>query len=710
MTHKTPDRRDVVLGLALTGASLATSPVFAQESKPKLDQNPEVASPNGVLSVHVGFGEASILKGIPAYEVRRFGRPVVERSKLGFRFADAPDLGPDMAVVQQERRSFDETWEQPWGEKRRIRNRYNELAVTFGETSGLKRQMRVIFRVYDDGIGFRYELPDQPAMKNLLITEEATEFRFAQDATAWWIPARLPNRYEYLYRTTSLNEIPMAHTPVTMRTGDGLHISIHEAALVDYGSMCLRRVADKTLQADLSPWGDGIRVRATTPMKTPWRTLQIADNAGDLITSYLILNLNEPNALGDVSWVEPAKYVGVWWEMHLGIGSWGSGPIHSANTKNVKRYIDFAAEHGFSGVLVEGWNLGWDGDWYKDGGSTFDFTKPYPDFDLEALSAYGKSKNVRLIGHHETAGNMGRYESQLGAALDLYEKNGVRVVKTGYVADAGQIQRLDEHGQMRREFHDGQFAARHHLHVVREAAKRKIAINPHEPIKDTGLRRTFPNWVAREGARGQEYNCWGNPGNPPEHTAILPFTRMLAGPMDYTPGVFDLLNTKRASKDTRVESTLAKELSLYVIIYSPIQMASDLPEHYEARLDAFQFIKDVVTDWEDTQVLHAQIGNYITIVRKARRSEDWFLGSLTDEQGRLLEAKLSFLTPNKVYRAEIYRDGPEADWQTNPYDIEILQGLVTAQTKLALRLAASGGQAIRFTPASREDRRRLKML
>lgn len=705
------NRRTILMGMTAAGALLAAQTVFAPAALAQSANGPlEVSSPGGVLSVRLGFGEANIDKGIPTYEVRRFGRPVVDRSKLGFRFANALDLSPYMEVTQAERRSVDVTWEQPWGEKRFIRNHFNELAVTFTETTALKRRMRVVFRVYDDGIGFRYELPDQPNLKEALITEELTEFRFAEDATAWWIPARKPNRYEYIYQTTPLNDVFMAHTPVTMRTGDGLHISIHEAALVDYASMVLRRTDNNAFQADLTPWSDGVRVRVNSPFVTPWRTLQIADTAGGLITSYLILNLNEPNALGDVSWVEPGKYIGVWWEMHLGTGSWGSGPKHSANTANVKRYIDFAAKHGFKGVLVEGWNVGWDGDWYRDGGDAFLFAQAYPDFDLPELARYGQARGVRLIGHHETAGNVTRYESQLGAALDLYEKHGVRAVKTGYVADAGQIQRIDENGLTRREYHDGQFMARHHLHVVKEAAKRKIAINPHEPIKDTGLRRTYPNWIAREGARGQEYNAWGNPGNPPEHTVILPFTRMLGGPMDYTPGVFDLLNTKRENRDTRVETTLAKELALYVALYCPIQMACDLPEHYEARMAPFQFIKDVVTDWHDTVVLNAEIGDYLTIARKARKGDDWFLGSLTDEAGRQLAAPLSFLDQGKTYKAQIYRDGPAADRATNPYDIEIVEGLVTARTVLTLRLAAGGGQAIRFTPASAADRKKLRKL
>lgn len=698
-------RRSVLFGLAASG--LAAPAAFAQAGG-----GVELRSPSRVLSVHLGFGRADIQQGIPTYEVRRLGRTVIEPSRLGFRFADAPDLGPDMRVLGASTREIDETWEQPWGEKRFIRNRCNELTVLLGESGGLERRLEVIFRLYDDGLGFRYRFPAQPNLAEALIREERTEFRFAaEEAEAWWIPARLSNRYEYLYRHTPLGDVSMAHTPITLRTGDGLHLSLHEAALVDYAGMALRRVEGRAFQADLAPWSDGVLVRRTAPFETPWRTLQIADSAAGLIDNHLILNLNEPNALGDVSWVEPGKYVGVWWEMHLGTGTWGSGPQHSANTENVKRYIDFAAAHGFTGVLVEGWNLGWDGNWYRDGGDQFDFTQPYPDFDLAGLAAYGRAKGVRLIGHHETAGNVARYEAQLAAALDLYAKHGVRAVKTGYVADAGQILRRDETGAPRREFHDGQFMARHHLHVVREAAKRKIAINPHEPIKDTGLRRTYPNWVSREGARGQEYNAWGNPGNPPEHTVILPFTRMLAGPMDYTAGIFDLLNSKRQAEDkTRVESTLAKELALYVAIYSPIQMAADLPEHYEARPGPFQFIKDVPTDWEDSKVLAAEIGDYLIIARKDRASRDWYLGALTDEHGRYFQQALGFLEPGLAYKAQIYRDAAGADWRTAPYEIEILEGLVTRETVLPLRLAPGGGQAVRFTPATAAERRRLRRL
>ncbi len=412
--------------------------------------------------------------------------------------------------------------------------------------------------MYDDGVGFRYEFPEQPRLTQVNIGDELTEFAVADRATAWWIPAGEWNRYEYLYNKTSLSEVSQAHTPVTIKTDRGLHIAIHEAALVDYSSMWLRRVDGTRLKATLSPSSQGARVRRTAPFTTPWRTLQIADTAGGLYMSDLILNLNEPNKLGDVSWFKPAKYVGIWWEMHLGTSTWGSGPKHGATTQNAKRYIDFAANNGFRGVLIEGWNQGWDGDW-RASGEPFSFTKPYPDFDLAAVAEYARRKGVRLIGHHETSGNIAHYEQQLDAGLDLYARLGVDSVKTGYVADAGGIRALGDDGKIHFEWHDGQVMSRHHLKVVTEAAKRHIAVVSHEPIKDTGLRRTYPNWIAREGARGMEYNAWGDPPNPPEHEANLVFTRMLGGPFDFTPGVLSLVGN-RGQRDPVDDRQTARDL------------------------------------------------------------------------------------------------------------------------------------------------------
>jgi alpha-glucosidase len=649
-----------------------------------------VQSPDSSIEVQLRVeGE-----GRPEYSIRRKGRPLVNWSRLGFILADAPKLERNFTVQQVTKRSFDETWEQPWGERRYVRDRGNEMRVSLRQKYG--HELIVVFKVFDDGVGLRYEFPDQPTLKEVNIVDELTEFDIAEPATAWWIPAGEWNRYEYLYNRTPLAEVSQAHTPATLKLASGVHLALHEAALVDYAGMWLRRVEGQRLKATLSPSSSGPRVSRRAPFATPWRSVQIADDAPGLYMSDLILNLNEPNKLGDVSWVKPYKYVGIWWGMHLGTHTWGSGAKHGATTAETRRYIDFAAANGFRGVLVEGWNKGWDGDWFARG-DEFSFTEAYPDFDIEALAAYAKRKGVRLVGHHETAGNIAVYERQLGAALDLYQKLGIDSVKTGYVADAGGIQALGGDGRVHFEWHDGQVQARHHLRVVTEAAKRRIAVNPHEPIKDTGLRRTYPNWVAREGARGMEYNAWGNPPNPPEHEANLVFTRMLGGPMDFTPGVLSL--TGAGGK--RIQSTIAKQLALYVVLYSPIQMAADLPENYARFPRPFQFIKDVPTDWQETRVLNGEVGDYVTMARQDRNGEDWYLGAITDEQPRTLEVSLDFLDPRRRYQATIYRDGPDAGFEGNPASIEIATRQVTRADTLALKLAPGGGQAIRFAAKPR---------
>jgi alpha-glucosidase len=646
-----------------------------------------VASPGNVLQVSVTLND----EGRPGYSVSRAGVPVITESRLGFLLADAPKLERNFKAGGTATRNVDETWEQPWGERRHVRNRYNELQVTLVEKMAPGRSLDIVFRVYDDGVGFRYEFPDQPQLKQVSIAEEITEFSIADRATAWWIPAGEWNRYEYLYNRTGLSEVSQAHTPLTIRTERGLHVAFHEAALVDYAAMWLRRVEGTRLKAMLSPSSQGAKVRRAAPFATPWRTLQIADSAAGLYMSDLILNLNEPNKLGDVSWFKPAKYVGIWWEMHLGTATWASGPQHGATTQNARRYIDFAAKHGFRGVLIEGWNVGWDGEWFANG-ETFSFTKPYPDFDLAAVAAYARGKGVRLIGHHETSGHIAHYEQQLAAGLDLYASLGIDSVKTGYVADAGGIKALGDDGQIHFEWHDGQVMSRHHLKVVTEAARRHIAVVAHEPIKDTGLRRTYPNWVAREGARGMEYNAWGVPPNPPEHEANLVFTRMLAGPMDFTPGVLSL--TGKGGQP--IQSTLAKQLATYVVLYSPLQMAADLPESYEQSPRPFQFIKDVPTDWDDTRVLNGEIGDYVTFARKDRNSDDWYIGSVTDENARSLDVRLDFLDANRRYVAQIYRDGEGADWKTNPRAIAIETREVRRGEALQVKLAPGGGAAIRL--------------
>ena len=674
-------KRAGVLLLALWSAA-----AFALPSAPV-----SVASPGKVLVVSLRVDN----DGRPEYRIDRNQQAIVDWSRLGFILADAPKLERNFTVGEVTQRSFDDTWEQPWGERRYVRDHGTEMRATLRERSG--RQLIVVFRVFDDGVGFRYEFPDQPQLKQVNIIDELTEFAIAQPATAWWIPGGEWNRDEYLYGKTPLAEVSVAHTPVTLKLADGVHVAIHEAAVVDYSTMWLRRVTGQRLKTLLWPSASGPKVTRTAPFSTPWRTLQIAADAPGVYMSDLILNLNEPNKLGDVSWVHPFKYVGIWWEMHLGTRTWASGPKHGATTAETKRYIDFAAANGFRGVLVEGWNKGWDGDWFARG-DEFSFTEPYPDFDIVALAAYAKKKGVHLIGHHETAGNIANYEKQLGPALDLYQKLGIDAVKTGYVADAGGIQALEADGRIHFEWHDGQVMSNHHLLVVTEAAKRHISVDAHEPIKDTGLRRTYPNWVSREAARGMEYNAWGDPVNPPEHECNLVFTRLLGGPMDFTPGVLTL----RGSGGRRIQSTIAKQLALYVVIYSPIQMAADLPENYARFAKPFQFIKDVPVDWADTRVLNGEVGDYVTFARKDRNSDDWYLGSISDEQARTLTVPLGFLDHGRTYSATIYRDGADAGFEGNPASIEIETRAVTNKDTLTLKLAPGGGQAIRFAARGKQ--------
>ena len=649
----------------------------------------EVASPGGVLAAALDLHEGRL-----SYRVLRLGEPVLAPSAMGFQIRGAGKLERNLALTHQAKASVDQTWQQPWGESREVRNHYNELRARFTETIKPGRIVDVVFRVYDDGVGFRYEFPRQTAMDEVIIDDELTEFAIAAPATAWWIPAGEWNRYEYLYQRTPLGEVTQAHTPITLRAEDGLHLAFHDAALVDYSAMWLRRTEGQRLRAQLSPASQGWKVRRALPFHTPWRTVQIADSAAALYaSSNLILNLNEPNALGDVSWFKPAKYIGIWWSLHLDTESWATGKKHGATTANAKRYIDFAARHGFRGVLVEGWNPGWDGQWFGNG-YDFNFTRATPDFDIEGLAAYAKAKGVHLIGHHETACAVSHYEDQMEAAFAMNERLGIDVVKTGYVCDAGQIERRGDDGQIVREWHDGQWNANHHLRVVQAAAKHRVAINAHEPIKDTGLRRTYPNWVAREGARGMEYAAWGSPPNPPEHEVNLVFTRMLSGPMDFTPGILSLQGRGQA-----IQTTLAKQLALYVTLYSPVQMAADLPENYAKHMDAFQFIKDVPADWAQTRVLNGEVGDYVTMARQDRNSDDWYLGAMTDEQGRVLQVPLSFLAPGRTYHAQIYRDGDGAHWKDAPFKFVRENRTVTSADTLTLRLAAGGGQAIRFVPA-----------
>lgn len=655
-----------------------------------------ISSPGSINEIQFNLKE-----GIPTYSVKRLGTDVILDSRLGLELQNRAHLDGNFRVENHEISDFDETWEQVWGEKRFIRNQYRELRVDLAGTGPDGRRLTIVFRAFDDGIGFRYEVPgiDGPADFNIM--DELTEFALAGDHQAWYIKAYQWNRYEYLTRNTPVSVADTVQTPITMKTANGLYLSIHQAALTDYSTMTLERTGENLFKANLIPWADGVKVRATAPMKTPWRTIQISDNPAGLITSHLILNLNEPNKIEDTSWIEPAKYVGIWWGMHLDKYTWSPGEKLGATTENAMRYIDFAAKYGFRHVLVEGWNPGWDDDWFASG-VVFDFTRPIDEFDLEKVAGYAREKGLRLMGHHETSASVEHYEGQMEEAFALYESLGVRSVKTGYVGHGTEIFWTDENGEKQYEWHHGQHMVRHHQKVVELAARHKIALNVHEGLMDTGLRRTWPNLMTREVARGQEYNAWGESdelwagrSNPPDHVVTIPFTRMLAGPFDYTPGVLQL-TFPEYKPDNRVNHTTAKELALYVIIYSPLQMAADLPENYENHLEPFRFIRDVPTDWYDTRVLHADIGNYLTIVRKDRNSDDWYLGSITDEYGRVLEAPLHFLDPGRKYTAMIYRDGDDTDWETNPFEHVIEEKQVTSADTLILRLAPGGGQAIRF--------------
>ena len=685
-----PRANALFLSLFLTTFGLAAHPAMADDAiAQKAPAGTVVAtadSPGHVITAELLLTP----DGNIAYDIKRNGEMVIAPSRLGLILANAPKLDRNFALDTQSTSSHDDTWEQPWGEWRYIRDRYTELRATFVQPTLDNRKMTVVFRLFDDGVGFRYEFPDQPQLKQLQITDELTEFDVVDPATAWWDVAGEWNREEYLYQKTPLNEVGESQTPMSIKTDKGLYIAFHEAALVNYPAFWMRRVENQRLKTRLAPSSIGANAVVDAPFNTPWRTMIMADSAPGLYMSNIELNLNEPNKLGDVSWVKPYKYVGIWWAMHLGQNTWEYGPKHGATTANTERYIDFAAKYGFRGVLVEGWNKGWE-DWFAKG-DKFSFTESYPDFDLAAISAYGLKKGVHLVGHNETAGNAANYEPQMDAGFAQYEKYGVDSVKTGYVADAGGAQVRGADGTVHYTWNDSQEMVNHYLKVVTEAAKYHIAIDTHEPIKDTGLRRTYPNWVAREGERGQEYNAWGHPPNPPEHVTNLVFTRMLSGPMDYTPGVFSL-----EGKNQPIQSTEANQLALYIVIYSPIQMAADTIENLAKYPKEMEFVRDVPTDWADTRVLNGEIGDYVTIARKDRNSDDWYIGATTDENPRDLQVSLNFLDPGRTYTAQIYRDGDHADYRGDArFDIAFDTRTVTSADTLDLKLAAGGGQAIRF--------------
>jgi alpha-glucosidase len=664
------------LALLWTGSALAAATAIA-------------SSPDGSISVTVETDN----DGRTMYSVTREGKVLIAPSRLGFLLTDSEAMVRGFAVTGSETAKGDETWQQPWGERTNVRNHYNELLVRLAQPSGLKRVMNVRFRLFDTGMGFRYEMPKQPTLTTMKIAEEVTEFNLVTPGTAWWATAQEWNREEYRYNKTPVSAVSAAQTPFTMRLDDGTHLTFHEAALVDYSGMWIKRIEGESFRALLSPSATGPKVVRGTPFSTPWRTIRISDDAKGLYNNDLELNLNEPNKLGDVSWVKPMRYIGIWWGMHLNKYSWAQGPNHGATTARAKEYIDFAAKNGFGGVLIEGWNKGWDGNWFGHG-DEFSFTESTPDFDLKTVTDYGRSKGVALIGHHETGGNIAVYEAQLEPALALYEKMGVHAVKTGYVADAGGIiAGGDKPGEVRMEWHEGQVSVVHHLKVVETAARHKVAVNPHEPVKDTGLRRTYPNWISREGQRGMEYNAWGQPDNGPGHEVDLIFTRMLSGPMDYTPGVLSLVGNKGQG----MASTMAKQLALYIVLYSPIEMAADLPENLAKHPRELAFIGSVPVDWSESAMLSGEVGQYAVIARKAKGTQDWYVGGVTNGDARTTDVVLDFLEAGKRYTATVYRDGPNADYRKDTRgDILIETRSVTKGERLSLAIGAGGGFAIRI--------------
>ena len=634
-----------------------------------------VSSPDGAVTVTVGVSAKK-----PFYKVAYNNAEIISPSHLGFQL-DYGLLGDNVKLTEKRFASKDETWEQPWGEELSVRNQYNELTVCFQEQTGQKRKMGVVFRVFNDGIGFRYILPNIGKDKKYCIQDELTEITLAHDAKAWSIPTNHTEYFEGIYTPSMVSEKDTVCTPLTIEYEDELFMAIHEAALEDYASINLTPRAGKDgrvrLLTALSPWQSGVKVYAEGELRSPWRTIIICKTAGDLMLSRLMLNLNEPSRITDSSWIEPGRYIGIWWSIHKKQNTWEMGPTHGATTQNVKRYIDFAARHGFSGVLAEGWNQGW------REGEQISYLKPYPDFDIEEVCRYALSKGVRFIGHTETWGNSKLLEQQMDSAFAWYHRLGIRAVKTGYVG----------HYFDGKELAKSQYGIRHYRKVIETAAKYQIMIDNHEPAMPTGIQRTWPNLMTQEGVRGQEYNAWDvKGGNPPAHTVTLPFTRCLAGPTDFTPAIF---NFSEVVKGTHPHSTLAKQLGEFVVIYSPLQMAADAMENYEGQ-PALTFIESCPTTWSKTIIPNGKIGEFVTVARKERDGDRWFVGSITNERAREIALPLDFLDAEGQYRAIIYEDGPGADYQTNPYPMTIRQEVVSHKTVLQLHLARSGGAAIRI--------------
>lgn len=678
-------------------------------------------SPGKIVSL-----EADVKDGIPVYSISYKNKPVIKSSSLGVKLVEVPDLTDGFEVVGTQVSSFDETWTPVWGENDSIRNHYNEMVLELRQPS-TDRKMNIRFRVYDDGVGFRYEWPQQRGLDYFVIDDEMTEFAMTGDHTAWWIAGDYDTQ-EYNYTESRLSEIrdkmssaidgnasqtPFSPTGVQtslqLKTDDGLYINIHEAALVDYSCMHLN-LNDTTLvfRSWLTPDAQGHKGHIQSPAHSPWRTVMVSDDARGILASNLILNLNEPCVYEDVSWIKPVKYMGVWWEMIAGGKQWSytydlpsvrldetdytkvlPRGQHPANNENVKRYIDFAAENGFDQLLVEGWNIGWE-DWFgKSKDYVFDFVTPYPDFDIEMLNNYAKSKGIKLMMHHETSSSVRNYERHMQQAYDLMDKYGYNAVKSGYV---GNIIPRGEH-------HYGQWMNNHYLYAVKEAAKHKIMVNAHEAVRPTGLCRTYPNLIGNESARGTEYEA--NAGINPGHTTILPFTRLQGGPMDYTPGIFEMnISTFNPNNPAKVNSTLARQLGLYVTMYSPLQMAADLPENYARYMDAFQFIKDVPVDWQRSIYLEAEPGRYIVAARKDKNSNDWFVGCTANEDGHTSTISLGFLDKGKDYEAVIYADAKDAHFRNNPQAYRIVKKKVNSKSKLRLTAAPGGGYAISIKPVN----------
>lgn len=689
-----------------------------------------ITSPNGQLQLNFSVNS----QGEPVYELFYKGKAVIKPSKLGLELKNDPGLMNGFTLADTQTSTFDETWEPVWGEVKQIRNHYNEMAVTLDQKAQ-DRNIIIRFRLFDDGLGFRYEFPLQKNLNYFVIKEERTQFAMTGDHKAFWIPGDYDTQ-EYDFTESKLSEIrglmksaitgnasqtqfspTGVQTSLQMKTADGLYINLHEAALVDYSCMHLN-LDDKNLifESWLTPDAVGDKGYMQAPCKSPWRTVIVSDDARDILASKLTLNLNEPCAYEDVSWIKPVKYVGVWWEMIAGKSTWAytddlpsvklgetdysktkPNGRHGANNENVKRYIDFAAAHGFDQVLVEGWNEGWE-DWFghsKD--YVFDFVTPYPDFDVKILNAYAKSKGVKLMMHHETSSSVRNYERHMDKAYRFMVDNGYNAVKSGYVGDIIP----------RGEHHYGQWMNNHYLYAVKKAADYKICVNGHEAVRPTGLCRTYPNLIGNESARGTEYEAFG--GSKPFHTTLLPFNRLIGGPMDYTPGIFDTkLDFMGDLPHGQVQTTLAKQLALYVTLYSPLQMAADLVENYEKHMDAFQFIKDVAVDWDDSEYIEAEPGDYITVARKAKGTDNWFVGGITDENARTAGFTLDFLTPGKQYVATLYADGKDADYKENPTSYQIKKGIVTNKTKISVWEARSGGFALSLIEATPAEKKSVK--